>query len=493
MELTRRLWAIAGLAVGLAAFAVVLDRPLALAGTVLIGAWIVSRQYLFLRATTTLAEELSVTQSPAQTGLRTGETTPTTLTVTLDSPSKLACTVSGGIPTTANRLQPLELSLDPGQTTASMTVDVRWPVAGRHSFGRATLTVADGLFRERIPVGSTPTVTVEPRGPRNVHVGEGGQRIATAYGEHSGARFGSGIEPAKLREYVPGDTADRIDWKATARLSTPYVREYEAETDRKTLLVVDHRQSLAHGLAGETKLDYLREVALAVAHSADTLGDPLGLITVGDEGITERITPSTRSDRYATIRETMLDVGPTEGFGDEPRPSVSTGPVHPRQRTTNTLADVRRALAALEGEESEFAGALRPFYADRQIYLDRIDTDPLYNAVRATLAREQGPVFTVLCTDDSFPTELLETVKLASRGGRTVLVLLTPTVLYEDGGLADIERAYDRYLEFEELRRRLARLNGVTALEVGPHERISTILAAGRDRRIRPQVGGGTG
>jgi len=32
-----------------------------------------------------------------------------------------------------------------------------------------------------------------------------------------------------------------IDWKSTARLGEPYVRETEGETDRHTALLVDHR------------------------------------------------------------------------------------------------------------------------------------------------------------------------------------------------------------------------------------------------------------
>lgn len=489
MRPTRRLWAIAGLAVGLAILAVVLGRPLALAGTVLIGAWILSQQYLFYRAVTALSDDLSVTQSPAQIGVRTDDTIPTTLTATLDSPTRLACAVDGGLPTAASATDSFGLRLEPENTTASTTVNVHWPVAGRHTFDPATVTVTDDLFEETIPVGSTPTVTVEPRGPRNLHVGESGDRIATAYGEHDAGRLGSGLEPAELREYVPGDTADRIDWNATARLGTPYVREFEAETDRKTILVVNHREALAHGHENETKLDYVREVALAIADSARQLGDPLGMVSVGDDGVTNRLDPTTKSGRYATIRRTILDLEPTAGHKAN-NTNIPESVRNPHS-SSKTLADVRRSLTALEGDDDTFARVVRPFYADRQTYVDRIDSDPLYTAVRTTLARETGRVFTVLCTDDSTPAELRETVKLASREGGTVLVLLAPTVLYEPGGLADVERAYERYVDFEELRRELARLDGVTALEVGPGDRLATVLSAGRDRSAQRRVGGG--
>lgn len=506
MDLTRRSWAVAGLAVGLAAYAVVLDRPLGLAGAILIAAWLITRQYLFYRALRTLAEDLSVTQTTPKPNLRTDETVLTTLTAALESPSRLACSVEAGLPVATSAAEPLTITIDPAQQRASMTVDVRWPVTGRHTFDPATLTATDGLFREQLPVGTTPTVTVEPRVPRNLHVGEGGDRIATVYGEHEAGRIGSGIEPAGLREYVPGDAAARIDWNATARLGTAYVREFEAETDRETILVVDHRESLADGPAGETKLAYLRELALAFAENANQLGDPLGLLAVGNDGITERILPSTRADHYRTIRRSVLDIEPTPaGPADSttdpatvratdrgrtgPEPDSPPSPQH-RPREHTRLADVRRAAATLDGEDTPFARTLRPFYTDRQIYLDRIDADPLYRAVRTTLARQQSRSFLILCTDDSAPTELLETVTYATGEGARILVLLAPTVLYEAGGLSDIESAYDRYLEFEELRRELSRMDEVTALEVGPGDRLSAIITAGRDRSEPRRVGG---
>jgi hypothetical protein len=153
-------------------------------------------------------------------------------------------------------------------------------------------------------------------------------------------------------------------------------------------------------------------------------------------------------------------------------------------------AKARYALATLDGDQSAFARRLRPFYAERQLYLERFGTRPLYSAVRTAIAHEQSPVFTVLCTDDSAPTELVETAKTASQNRSAVLVLLAPTVLYEQGGLSDVERAYERYVAFEELRRDLSRLDGVTALEVGPGDRLSAVLAAGRDRTARNQVRG---
>jgi uncharacterized protein (DUF58 family) len=499
---TRRLWAILGLPVGLAVLAILLGRLLPLVGAVLVGAWVMTRQYLFLRATQRFVNDVSVIQSPAREWIRTDETIPVTLTATLDRSSRLACLVNGGLPTGATASTEFSTELTPGATSAERTVDARWPVAGRHTFEQPTLTVTDGLFEQSVTLAKAPSVTVEPRGPRNVHVGEGGEQFTAAYGEHDAGRQGSGIEPAELREYMPGDTLNQIDWNATARLGTPHVREFDAETDRKTVLVVDHRSTLAMGPPDETKLAYLREIALVFADSAKQLGDPLGLLTVGDAGITAQLTPATTAGRYTMVRQTLLELAPTtaqESATDQlsteaeatqrsaAQLSVPESPIA-RRGAAQTVADVQRSLAALDGDGT-FEETIRPFYANRQRYHQRIETDPLYGAVQQTLATSRGPVFTVLCTDDSAPVELRETVQLARREGGRVLVLLAPTVLYEPGGLSDLEQAYERYVSFEELRRELAHLDGVTALEVGPGDRLSTVLDAGRE--TRQSVGGG--
>lgn len=494
MHPTRRLWAAIALAVVLALFAVVAARPLALVGTGLIGAWILTEQYRFLRALETTVDALRVHQAPLRSGIRTDDDVPVTLRATLERPSPLALEVDGGLPTATVSNAPLSLSLAPGKTSADRTIDVSWPVAGHHRFDQPAVTAANVLFRETVPVGNAPTVTAEPRGPRTVHVGEGGDRLATAYGEHESGRRGPGLEPAELREFTSGDTVDDIDWKATARLATPYVREYEAETERRTLLVVDHRSSLATGERGETKLEYLRDVALTIAASARRLGDPIGFRGVGDEGVTTRIDPATTPATYDRIRRELLALEPTEPAegdgsgsrsGPSPDPDGETAPPNRHRRRIGvraTAADARKKLEAIGTDADAFASTLRPFYAARDGYRQRIESEPLYGAVRRATRRETGGRWTIICTDDSRPGELREAITYARRNGNTVMVLLAPTVLYEPGGLADLERAYDRYLEFEELRRDLARMNRVTALEVGPQDRLSSVLSAGRQR-----------
>ena len=543
MHFTRRGWAVAALVGAMAAYAAVLDRPLALAGAALVGAWLLARQYRFFLAVDEAITSLAVSQIPHRTGARAGETTSVTLSAVIDSttefPPELTFRIVAGLPTAAASSERLEIALDATCYDADRTIEVEWPVAGHHRFQPATVTVTDGIFRETVQVGDPPTVTVEPRGPRSIHVGQGGDRMAMAFSEHKAGRSGTGIEPAELQEYVPGDQVQRIDWKATARLGTPHVRKYEAETNRRTLLVIDHRASLAVGPPAESKFDYLRDVALATAASTRRLGDPTSLVTVGDAGITNRVSAAKTPDAYSRIRDVLLALEPTVESETEPKalesptpatartpvnqgstanvaaaspdaPSPTTvsddestsvsetdgeptsteaaGPTADGTRTSmgrrTAIADARRSLAALDGKNA-FDQRLQPFYADRQSYLERVESSPLYAAVKTGLTREPGRVLAIIFTDDTRPAEVRETVSYARSRGNDVLVLLTPTVLYEPGAMADLDRAYHRYTEFERFRRELHRMDRVTALEVGPADHLATILDRGSNRGVR--------
>ncbi|MDJ1434304.1 DUF58 domain-containing protein [Halostagnicola sp. A-GB9-2] len=324
-----------------------------------------------------------------------------------------------------------------------------------------------------------------------MHVGVGGTRVPLVQGEHETGRTGSGLEPAELREYVPGDTAEKIDWKATARLATPHVRTYETETDRPTVLVLDQRSHLAMGPAGETKLDYLREAAMSIAASTRQLGDPLGQLTIGDEGITSRIRPTSGSGTYTTIRRQLLELEPTLSPTNAQTGQTQYGPqaATPKE-SSDTQRDVHRqhshsrtnptnALEKLGTDNSRFTDQLKPFYENQTVYSTRIRNDPFSSAVESILNDRWGNALTVLCTDDSNPTELKTIVRLLRANGNTVLVLLAPTILFESGALVDAESAYDTYLSFETLRRNIDQLDGVSAFEIGPGDRLTSVLTAG--------------
>jgi uncharacterized protein (DUF58 family) len=488
MEPTRRGVVAATLVAVLLVGAVLFARPVALVGASALGAWLLTAQYRFLRTVERVDEEVTVETTVTPRRVATDDPATVRLTVTADRPIPTTVTVAADPPVGTRSEGDRVVTLTPGDgptERAEAAFTVASEVAGRYSLARTILDVRGprGLFAETLPREDGPTLTVEPRTPRDLHVGTGGEEVAIAFGDHDAGRIGTGLEPAEIREYTAGDAARRIDWKATARLNEPHVREFEAETDRTTALLVDARTRMGTGPDGATPLAYAREVALVFLAAARRADDPVGLYAVGDEGLTVARDPTASADHYATLRSDL------EGL----RATPDDGPGPGRESRAGSPAWARRAAAALDdgtgaggtgsGTTGSFAHTLRPFFAATDPYVQRLTGDPLFGAARARITRLTGTVRTVLLTDDSDPVRVRETVKLARRGDDHVVVFLTPQVLFEPGSLGDLEAAYERYRAFESFRRDLARLDRVSAFEVGPGDRVGSILDARRARR----------
>lgn len=478
MEPTRRWWTVAAVGLFLAGYAVVLARPALLVGVVGLGGVLLARQYRFLRAVQAVEDRVRVEQSVGRERVATERPLPVTLEATVegdpDLPLSVRVEATPPVAATGDRSSTRSVRLSPKMSRARTAFDVAFPVAGVRTFDppRVTVASADGLFRTTFETGTEPTVTVEPPRPGPIHVGEGGERISAGMGEHVGGDIGPGFEPAEIREYQPGDAARHIDWKATARLNHPHVQEFEAETGQIVTLLVDHRDAMAAGPEGETKLDYAREIALGFVASAQELNDPLGLYAVGDEGVTAQHPPHTDRGHYGRLSGVLQELAPT------PSPARAT-------RFEHGPGDARLAASALADDDTVFGRTLVPYFEARDRYVERLGENPLFETARTHLPEAQEGRWTVLLTDDADRAGVREAVDAARRRNANVLVFLLPTVLFEPGGLSDLDAAYERYREFETYRHTLASLPRVSAFEVGPRDRIDALFAARRRRRAR--------
>ncbi|WP_165872061.1 DUF58 domain-containing protein [Natrarchaeobius halalkaliphilus] len=490
------------LSIVLVALAVVIDEPLLLAGAIAVWGWIVAWQVTFAAELERTIDSLSVTRRLERAGVQAGDTVSVELTATLDQPSELRLTIDGGVPTVASAgnsrsATPLSVTLEPGAREATISRPIGWPISGEHDFDDPTVTAMDERFREVVPVDDPVTVTVTPRKGNDTHIGVGGKRIGTALGEHERGRLGSGAVPAEPREYVPGDTAGAIDWKTTARLGTTHVREYETETNHQTTLIVDHRTTLATGPAGSTQFDHVREVALSLAERAVSRGDPIGLVCIDDEGISTLIERTTEGAGYRTLRRRLLDLevatergieaGPTHG--DENGNGTPVG-TQPNRRLTGDearqrLADLVSTGSTTQTREDPFVETLAPLYESRASGTDRIAATSLSIGARAVRRAKHRRQRIAIFTDASRPSELRETVSVARERGTEVLVFLASSVLSEDGDVLERESAVERYREFERVRRDLAQMSDVSALEIDPPDRLASVCSAGGPRGDR--------
>lgn len=361
-----------------------------------------------------------------------------------------------------------EVTVAATETAGTATLTVTPAVVGTFALPQPTLRLEGplGYFTETITRGPAPTIDVVAETPETLHVGQGGQSQVAVYGEHKADQAGPGLLLRELRQYQPGEPADRIDWKATARLGDPYVRETEAETDRRTALVVDHGSHMRHGDDGTTMVAAASEVALGITQQAATVGDPVGLWTVGDEGLTTAIEPASTPRTRRRIRQRLLGLTPTEATAATVGRSPSVA---------------RRYAAALADAEphSAFAETVQPYFAASDPYVHRLREAPFVETVRQVYPSVGDGGLLVLVTSDHDRVGIREAVRIAVQGTAHVFVFLAPTALYVNTDSMETGR-YDEYVGFETFRKQLDRHPQVTAFEIAPKTRLDALLAARR-------------
>ncbi len=107
---------------------------------------------------------------------------------------------------------------------------------------------------------------------------------------------GGGVEFEESRPYVPGDDVRAIDWNATARTGTPWVKRFREERSCTLLLALDASASMAFGTTGRSKAQTAAHAAALLAASAAQAGDPVGFIAFGDD--LRREVPPGRGDAH---------------------------------------------------------------------------------------------------------------------------------------------------------------------------------------------------
>src|SRR5437588_4259320 len=66
-------------------------------------------------------------------------------------------------------------------------------------------------------------------------------------GDYRSLFYGQGLDFADLREYQPGDDVRYIDWNVTARMDTPYIRQYHEDREVTAWFLLDLSPSVDFG------------------------------------------------------------------------------------------------------------------------------------------------------------------------------------------------------------------------------------------------------
>ena len=108
-------------------------------------------------------------------------------------------------------------------------------------------------------------------------------------GEHRTLFKGGGLDLADLREYEYLDDVRTIDWNVTARLQTPYVREYNEDREITAWFLCDLTPSIDFGSAEKEKRTLLIDFVAVFARMLSRSGNRFGALLY--DGAAIRIVP----------------------------------------------------------------------------------------------------------------------------------------------------------------------------------------------------------
>ena len=102
------------------------------------------------------------------------------------------------------------------------------------------------------------------------------------HGDYRTLFRGGGVDLADLREYQHHDDVRHIDWNVTARLQTPYVREYTEDRELNAWFLLDVSPSVRFGSARLEKVNVASEFVTVLAHLLSRRGNRVGALFYGD-------------------------------------------------------------------------------------------------------------------------------------------------------------------------------------------------------------------
>src|SRR6266567_1746896 len=111
--------------------------------------------------------------------------------------------------------------------------------------------------------------------------------------------YGNGVDFADVREYQPGDDIRYIDWNVTARMDTPYVRQYVEDREITAWFLLDLSPSVDFGTMQNQKRTMLIDFVTTFARLLTRHGNRVGAVFYG--GKVERTIPA-HSGRNQVLR-----------------------------------------------------------------------------------------------------------------------------------------------------------------------------------------------
>ncbi len=134
-------------------------------------------------------------------------------------------------------------------------------------------------------------------------------------GLHRSPYHGFSVEFAEHRQYRQGDEIRHIDWKVFARTNKYYVKQFEEETNLRSMIAVDASASMKYSSKGIiSKFEYASYLAASLALLMIKQRDAVGLCTY-DTDIKSFLPPNSKPSYISEILKTLETTSPANETG----------------------------------------------------------------------------------------------------------------------------------------------------------------------------------
>ena len=171
-------------------------------------------------------------------------------------------------------------------------------------------------------------------------------------GLHRSPFRGFSVEFAEHRPYQPGDELRYVDWRMLARSDKLFIKQYEEETNMRTMIVLDSSASMDWTGAEKrlTKLEYAKRLAAALSLVFLRQRDATGFIGFDDE-VRSVVPARARRQQWWTLVRAVQDLPPGRGTAAEAALRRVTSMLHRRGLVvfiSDLLFDRELAFLALQ-------------------------------------------------------------------------------------------------------------------------------------------------
>jgi uncharacterized protein (DUF58 family) len=120
-------------------------------------------------------------------------------------------------------------------------------------------------------------------------------------GDYRSLFYGYGVDFADLREYQPQDDIRYIDWNVTARMDSPYIRQYVEDREISAWFLLDLSPSVDFGTLDHQKRGMLVDFVTTMARVLTKHGNRIGAMFAAGSNRIEHTIPA-RGGRMQVLR-----------------------------------------------------------------------------------------------------------------------------------------------------------------------------------------------